>query len=953
MGLIGLVSPEVSAASQGDGAQPGEVVHAPPEVWEAGLAPAAWVDLDGGPLLAVDPSPGLGRVFLSHGVGAAEDAAGGRPGLTHLLEHLLFVGSDVPVAVDGRAGQGSEALEAPEAHLAALGAWGRGVTGPLRLDLLTEGLPRMLPELLAFEQARTAAPLAAVGEEGLANELSVVSQERAMSLRDPARLDLERLARLRWGPDHPYAAGVLGSEQDLAQASLGELRAHARAWLRPEAAVLVLGGPWEAGALLDWGRGAWQHHDPRPARDRVDARPRPQLGVFSADGPPDGVALYLAFPTPPRGHPDEAAVDLLADLLVDGEHGVLDPLLGRRVREVRAWTDTRPHGGTLTVRVLARPQATELLLDRVTRRIARWRQRGPDPERVAAARDARLLRLHESLEDPATRATAWARCWHEVGRPDCLVDEVAALEAVDAEVIARVARTFLYTDEAIVLAVVPGDRPELAPPAAEGVPSRLVDMSRPGWVAPEEDAWEAQVAQEAQEEDHEAELPLALPELPPVQPGLPALARVSEEGAAPTWVLPVPRAARVRASLVLRGPARAEELEALQLGARVVQEELAHELAATSPLAHASLGQGWSALRLDLELPAEALARGLDLAWERVCSPELPAGAVRRLGRELRREARREGLSYRDVLRGTQARLMFPAEHPLGQVVDRTARPPSPRAVRRAWQDRVGRAGASWVLVGEASDLAPLDEGALARRPDRCPGAEPEAPVPLAAVTPPGDRLVVVDWPLGGRAQVLGLFVGPAAASPDAGPLGLLVDELAAGDDSRLLRALRQERGWAYTVEGHLQADPDQGRLRLLTEVGLEHLGRTLLLLEAELAGLVDDPPDPDRLRGLQRTRRAASRRALDSAGGLRQLLADALVQGWDPAASLAGLGVDGDPLPPAPERLAEVAARWLAGAPRTWVIVGDAEAVEAALADHQQRIHAVLRPDEALAPRP
>jgi len=860
--------------------------------------PAAWTTLESGLRVVVDSAPGPALVLVDHPAGASSDAD--QPdGLAHLVEHLLF------------AGQLPDDSRSPEDRLFDLGADGQARTRHAGVELATVAPATAVHALLDFETGRLAGPLAGLGEDGHRAELGAVAAERALHAGDPARVDLRVLSRLRWGVTHPESRDLLGEHDVLAGLELDELRVWAATLLAPERATLVLSAPLASDALLALAQAHLGIVAPRGmSPPSLAPPPQPVVGDFVRTAAIGTLSLSFGWPTVPAGHPDEAALDLLAALLADGVSGPLDELTGRRVDAVRVWTDTRAAGGTFMVQVRGRTQSVELLRDRVHRRLRRWRRAGLDQAHLDAVRTVHLAIRSEALERPDTRARAWVACWQRVGRPDCLGEERQAISAVTPARVLEVFDRYLPPERAHRLAVLPHGREDLAAPGSRQVTATAV---------------------------------AAAPRLAEPAPSVDPPTVVAQGGAGKAAPPPMDRAAshlrwtrgtRSHLSLVSpSGSSRAADPDAARLAARLVEGALQRHLSALHPAAGVDLSLSHDALQVDLDLPHEVVSVGLDHALRALCEPDLRGAHA--LARSWARGLRRDGLRLRAVLQGAQARLLYPADHPYGRVAD-------PRRIRRL---RRVDAAAAWAAVGEGGPLELVSVGPHPEELRRPAGCTFGTGAPSMGSPPPSSRdaqRVVVDWPMGDQVQVLMLVPGPAADDPDADALGHLVEALAAGERSRLLSELRHERGWVYTVEGHFQTDPGHGRVRVLTQVGLTHLVATLAVLGEEVVRLAEAPPTGGEHAGLVAAAARHQDVAAATGAGLRASLAHA-----------HATRRQGGPTPvPDATDLGEVAARWLSLEDVRWVLVGDAMAIDLALADAGLAIDLIWSPSAAAAPR-
>lgn len=199
-------------------------------------------------------------------VAYAGGASAGKPGLAHLVEHLLFRGGY-------------------DEALATIGATSNAWTDPDRLVTWAAAAPEHLDRLLQLERGR----LASVTEEDVRQELLVIAQE--WSARDHLP---ERLAASLW-PDHPYGRPVLTP----LVATVAEVRAFPLS-----AHTLVVAGEVDGDRALAAARSALGE-----GPGRVELPTTPTAGT-----PQRGEGTVAAWRTVPQAHPDRPALDLLAAL---------------------------------------------------------------------------------------------------------------------------------------------------------------------------------------------------------------------------------------------------------------------------------------------------------------------------------------------------------------------------------------------------------------------------------------------------------------------------------------------------------------------------------------------------------------------------------------------------------------------------------------------------------------
>ena len=347
-------------------------------------------------------------VHLMYHVGS-KDERPGRTGLAHLLEHLLFEGSE----------------HCPKGEfdllLDRVGGTNNGSTWLDRTNYY-EVVPTHAVELaLWLERERMAHFLPILDDTVLELQRGVVMNERRQTCENrPYGLADERLHELLFGEGHPYSWPTIGYMDDLAAMTLDDAREFFSRFYTPRNAVLVLAGditPDEGLRLAD------RYFGDLPSGEAVTAESpiggEPQNTAQRSDTLHDRVTLprvYRAFQVAPYGTADWVALDVLSYLLSDGESSRLQRRLVRKreiALEVDAYLYPTELSGVFGVVGTARSgieaSVLEAEIEAVLREVA---EGGVDEEEVAGAvmrarRDqlSALAHVEERAEELAYAAT--------------------------------------------------------------------------------------------------------------------------------------------------------------------------------------------------------------------------------------------------------------------------------------------------------------------------------------------------------------------------------------------------------------------------------------------------------------------------------------------------------------------------------------------------------------------
>jgi len=275
------------------------------------------------------------------------------------------------------------------------------------------------------------------------------------------------------------------------------------------------------------------------------------------------------------------------------------------------------------------------------------------------------------------------------------------------------------------------------------------------------------------------------------------------------------------------------------------------DLAIESLGAELGAGVDEDATYFGVSAPVEVLPRCLDILADVATAPEFPAAEVQRL-------RRREIASLAHDLDEPSLvadRAMLQAafgDHPYGHPPEGRSRDLG--ATRRGdvvalHREAYRPSSALLVVVGkvQASEVLAL----VRRRFGRWRGPDGVA-APLAAPEPPRTSVVVVDKPDVTQTQVRIASAGFPRRSPDYFP-GLVASALLGGGfTSRLMEAIRVNRGLSYGVRSRFATSGSGGLFFVSTFTKVETTGEIVRVALDETARFCEDGPGADEL---ERTR--------------------------------------------------------------------------------------------------
>ena len=404
--------------------------------------------------IVLHPDPRLPLVALNlwYHVGSKNERPG-RTGLAHLFEHMLFQGSE-HVDTNGHF-----------RHLQGVGGVANGSTWYDRTNYYETVPSSRLDLALWLESDRMGFLLPALTQGKLDNQREVVLNERRQRVdNQPYAKPYERLFELLLPAEHPYQWPVIGRAEDIAAATLQEVRDFFAAWYRPANAVLTLAGDFAPEHALEriehWFGGL--PGGPVPPRRHW---PLPPLEGPIRATVEDEVQLprvYCAFRTPAFGSAPWFAGALLTAALADGKTSPLyrDLVWDRQLaQEAGAYLYPTEEIGVLVAWATARPGVE---LERLTEALWGHLERAAAPPSSGDLRRAlhntlaALWSELESLDERADRLSMYATL---CARPELAWSEADRYRALTPESIAEFGALHLRRQHGVELAVVPRSAP--------------------------------------------------------------------------------------------------------------------------------------------------------------------------------------------------------------------------------------------------------------------------------------------------------------------------------------------------------------------------------------------------------------------------------------------------------------------------------------------------------------
>ena len=384
------------------------------------------------------------------------DEKPGRTGFAHLFEHLMFLGSqNVPQ------GQFDKWLE-------AVGADNNGTTDFDRTTYYEQLPSNALPLALWLDADRMGNLLPVMTQAKLDLQRDVVKNERRQRYDNvPYGRANETIWAALFPATHPYHWPPIGSMADLSAASLDDVKEFFRTYYAPNNATLVIAGDFNRDSAVAWVNryfGAIPRGPQAPVRPTVPAFSIPRDTFLVQEDKVTLPRLYQTWHTVKLYHPDDAALDVLADVLAGDKNSRLYKRLVfdmQVAQDVNAYQFSGRLDGYFQILVTPKPgQTPTRMAQLIAEEIGKITREGVAPRELARSLNSRRAAFLDQLASVLNKADRLASYDYYAGNPDYVQEDFARYERVTAADVQRVAAEYVAKPR-VVLTVVPEGRRQL------------------------------------------------------------------------------------------------------------------------------------------------------------------------------------------------------------------------------------------------------------------------------------------------------------------------------------------------------------------------------------------------------------------------------------------------------------------------------------------------------------
>ncbi len=423
--------------------------------------------LDNGLTLIIheDHSDPMVHVDVTYHVGSAREELK-KSGFAHFFEHMMF--------------QGSENV-ADEEHFKIITDAGGTLNGSTNRDRTNyfETVPvNQLETMLWLEADRMGFLLPAVTQKKFEVQRATVKNEKGQNYdnRPYGRISEMNAAAL-YPYGHPYSWLTIGKVEDLNRVDVNDLKRFFLRWYGPNNATLTIGGdvkPEEVVKLVEKYFGNIPS-GPEVEPMKLDA---PVLEkdryVSYVDQNTRFPAIVFTYPSVPRFHPDEAALDCLGEVLGSGKSSYFYKkfVATRKAINAASGNDSEELAGEFQMFVLPFPGQTLSDFETEVRNILKeFEENGvteEDIQKFKANYESRRINGLASVSGKVSQLASYETFY---GNPDAIKYDLERYMKVTKEDVMRVFKKYIKDQPAVILSVLPNEETAPAKPDNYEIPT--------------------------------------------------------------------------------------------------------------------------------------------------------------------------------------------------------------------------------------------------------------------------------------------------------------------------------------------------------------------------------------------------------------------------------------------------------------------------------------------------
>lgn len=406
----------------------------------------------------IDRSDPVVAVALTSHVGSAREIEG-RTGFAHLFEHLLFLESE---------NLGKGGLDKLSARIGGSGA--NGSTSRDRTNYFQTVPKDALEKMIWAEADKLGFFINTVTEQVLAKEKQVVKNEKRQRVDNaPYGHNFYVIHKNLYPEGHPYSWEVIGSLEDLQNATLEDVKDFYNRWYVPNNVTLTIAGDIDVDQAKKWVDKYFseiKRGEDIPKMEKKPVTLSETKKLYYEDNFARVPQLTLTWPGVYQYHPDSYALEVLATYLAKGKKAPLYQTLVENMKltdEVDSYQYNSEIAGQFMMQVTAFPDTNlQEVLNGIEEGLKKFEAEGiseADLNRIKAGQETAF---YQGLSSVLGKGFQLAQYKIFAGDPGFVNQDVKNILAVTPDDVMRVYNQYIKGKNYVATSFVPKNQKALA-----------------------------------------------------------------------------------------------------------------------------------------------------------------------------------------------------------------------------------------------------------------------------------------------------------------------------------------------------------------------------------------------------------------------------------------------------------------------------------------------------------
>lgn len=406
----------------------------------------------------VDRSDPVVAVALTSHVGSAREIEG-RTGFAHLFEHLLFLESE---------NLGKGGLDKLSARIGGSGA--NGSTSRDRTNYFQTVPNDALEKMIWAEADKLGYFINTVTEPVLAKEKQVVKNEKRQGVDNrPYGHTMYVIDKNLYPEGHPYSWQVIGSLEDLQNATLQDVKDFFNRWYVPNNVVLTIAGDFDTEQAKEWVHKYFNEIKPGQEMTQLQKQPaglEKTKKLYYEDNFAKLPELTLAWPSVYSYHEDSYALEVLSQYLSDGKNAPLyQNLVAKKelTDNVRMFNYTSELAGQLMLQVRTYDgKDLDSVKAAINETFNKFEKEGIPEKDLKRIKAGQETDFYNGISSVLGKGFQLAQYEIFAGDPDEINKTVGKIKEVTRDDVMRVYNKYIKGQEYVATSFVPKGQKELA-----------------------------------------------------------------------------------------------------------------------------------------------------------------------------------------------------------------------------------------------------------------------------------------------------------------------------------------------------------------------------------------------------------------------------------------------------------------------------------------------------------